>query len=233
MDISIDTAQNVSIAYQPAGIANRIFATLIDFVLLGSIAIVFGIITNFDNSHNQTITIIFFTLLSGYHLFCELFMNGKSIGKMIFHLKVVRLDGKKMIFWDILLRWMLRLVDITITFGIAAMLSIIISKKMQRLGDFAAGTTVIRENQTITLGRLTADDTPEDYQVVFPQANLLSDKDISIIREVVKKVEKNKNYKLLEPLSLKIKELTGIQTDMVNFDFIKTVINDYIHLTKV
>lgn len=152
---------------------------------------------------------------------------------MVLHLRVVRLDGKKITFWDILLRWILRLVDITMTFGIIAMLSIIISKKMQRIGDFAAGTTVIRENQAITLERLSTNDTPEEYQVVFHQVNLLSDKDVSIIREVIKEVEKNKNYKLLEPLSFKIKELTGIQTDMVNVEFIKTVINDYTHLTKM
>lgn len=232
MNISINTAQNVSIAYQLAGIANRIFATLIDFALLGSLAIAFGIIIGKFKA-NLTITIIFFCILSCYHLLCELFINGRSIGKMVLHLRVVRLDGKKITFWDILLRWILRLVDITMTFGIIAMLSIIISKKMQRIGDFAAGTTVIRENQAITLERLSTNDTPEEYQVVFHQVNLLSDKDVSIIREVIKEVEKNKNYKLLEPLSFKIKELTGIQTDMVNVEFIKTVINDYTHLTKM
>lgn len=232
MNISIDTAQNVSIAYQPAGIANRIFATLIDFALLGSLAIAFAIIISKFKAQ-VTITIIFFCILSCYHLLCQLFINGRSIGKMVLHLSVVRLDGKKMTFWDILLRWMLRLVDITMTFGIIAKLSIIISKKMQRIGDFAAGTTAIRENQATPLERLRTNDAPEEYRVVFHQVNLLSDKDVSIIREVIKEVEKNKNYKLLEPLSFKIKELTGIQTDMVNFEFIKTVINDYTHLTEM
>ena len=37
MDISIRTAQHVNIAYQPAGLVNRIGATLIDLAFLGGI----------------------------------------------------------------------------------------------------------------------------------------------------------------------------------------------------
>ena len=39
MDISIRTAQHVNIAYQPAGLVNRIGATLIDLAFLGGIYI--------------------------------------------------------------------------------------------------------------------------------------------------------------------------------------------------
>ena len=39
MDISIRTAQHVNIVYQPAGLVNRIGATLIDLAFLGGIYI--------------------------------------------------------------------------------------------------------------------------------------------------------------------------------------------------
>ncbi len=61
---------------------------------------------------------------------------------------------------------------------------------------------------------------------------MLSDKDMAIVREVFREFEKNKEYKLLEPLSAKIKELTGIETHMNNLQFIQTILTDYIHLTK-
>lgn len=60
---------------------------------------------------------------------------------------------------------------------------------------------------------------------------MLSDKDMAIVREVFREFEKTK-YKLLEPLSAKIKELTGIETHMNNLQFIQTILTDYIHLTK-
>ena len=58
---------------------------------------------------------------------------------------------------------------------------------------------------------------------------MLSDKDMAIVREVFREFEKNKEYKLLEPLSAKIKELTGIETHMNNLQFIQTILTDYNH----
>lgn len=232
MDISINTAQNVSIAYVPAGIANRIFATAIDFALLGGISILFTAFTSGFGLSNS-IYILFFTIIGLYHLLCEVFFNGRSIGKMVLNLRVVRLDGKKVSFWDYFLRWMLRLVDISISVGIIAMLSIVLSKKMQRLGDIAAGTTVIYEKPETRLSQITAlSDTPEGYEITFPEVSLLSDKDIRIIREVLKEVKKNREYTLLTPLCIKIKELTGIQTEMENLEFVSKVIQDYQHVTQ-
>ena len=207
MDISIRTAQHVNIVYQPAGLVNRIGATLIDLAFLGGIYI------------------LCFTLASLSSIF-------RNLGKLTLHLRVVRLDGRKLSFWNCLLRWILRLVDISVSMGILAMLSIIISSKMQRLGDLAAGTTVIHEKKDTDLRRISSFETPESYQPTFPQIAMLSDKDMAIVREVFREFEKNKEYKLLEPLSAKIKELTGIETHMNNLQFIQTILTDYIHLTK-
>lgn len=75
-------------------------------------------------------------------------------------------------------------------------------------------------------------DTPEEYEVVFQQAVLLSDKDIKIIKEVLQEVNKNKNYALLTPLTKKVKEITGIETDMTPLAFIQTIVKDYTHMAN-
>ena len=233
MDISIRTAQHVNIAYQPAGLVNRIGATLIDLAFLGGIYILCFTLASLSSIfRNTTTAIILLVILMCYHFVCEYFFHGRSLGKLTLHLRVVRLDGRKLSFWNCLLRWILRLVDISASMGILAMLSIIISSKMQRLGDLAAGTTVIHEKKDTDLRRLSFFETPESYQPTFPQIAMLSDKDMAIVREVVREFEKNKEYKLLEPLSAKIKELTGIETHMNNLQFIQTILTDYIHLTK-
>lgn len=232
MDISINTAQNVGIEYKPAGLVERIFATMIDFLIIGGIVLFVIMISSKFLQQNSVFIVSLTTILSCYHLLFEFYMDGKSPGKMALHLQVVRLDGNKLLFWDYLLRWMLRLIDITICLGIVAITSIIVTKKMQRLGDIAAGTIVIRQKAAATLQQLEMYATSDNYQIVFPQANLLSDKDIVIIKEVLAEVEKNMEYRLLQPLVLKIKELTGIQTTMDNLRFVQTILHDYNYITK-
>lgn len=234
MDISIHTAQNINIAYKPAGLLNRIAATLIDLSFLGGICLIcLGIWGAIPALKDITfIPVVVVAVLLTYHLLFEYFLNGKSLGKLVLHLRVVRLDGKRLSFWDCMLRWVLRLVDISASMGLLAMLSIIISSKMQRLGDLAAGTTVILENPRTGLEKLDIYDTPEDYQVSFPQAVMLSDKDIHIIKEILRTVDKTGEYKLLEPLALKLKSLISVETRMNNQQFIQTLLSDYNHLTK-
>lgn len=231
MDISINTAQNVHIAYTPAGLAQRIWATMVDFAVLGGISsICFPLLQGMDAGDG--VLIVFSTLIISYHLLCELLFKGRSIGKMTQNLRVVRIDGKKVTFWDYLLRWVLRLADISISFGIVGMLSIILSSKMQRLGDIAAGTTVIYEKSNIRLSQFVSDEADEAYEVTFREAALLSDKDIRIVQEAMKEIKKDKNRQILAALSLKIKELTGTQTDMDDLIFIDTVLQDHYYLTK-
>ncbi|MDE6451017.1 MAG: RDD family protein [Odoribacter sp.] len=225
----MNPAQNVNVTCQPAGLVHRICATLLDYIFMAG---AFLLILYFSRESNGYIARIFSVFLLCYHLLFEYLLKGQSPGKMICRIRVVRLDGQKLSFWECLLRWSLRLIDISISFGSIAMSSIIISSRMQRLGDLAAGTVVVREKTEVPHNRFTLYDTPEDYQVKFPQIAILTDKDISIIKEVMLEVEQHKDYKLLSPLASRVKTLTGIQTDMNNLTFMQTVLKDYIHLTK-
>lgn len=236
MEISILTAQNVNISYKPAGLVPRIGATLIDYVFLGGLsAILFFFYhkTPFLR-HNYIPLLILLTLIGLYPLFCEFFFQGRTLGKYLLHTRVVRLDGRPLTFWDCLLRWILRIVDIGIGLGTVAIVSIIVTSKMQRLGDLAANTTVISEQKEASLDPLYAQPQEEEkeHTVTFPQITLLSDRDFSIIREIYLTAEQNREYRLLEPLAQKVKDLTGIETRMSNRLFIQTIIADYIHLTR-
>ncbi len=229
MHLSINTAQNVNITCQPAGLAYRICATLLDSICMTGIFLLVSYLSTITNVYFMYITLI---LLLCYHLLFEYLAKGQSPGKMMCRIRVVRLDGQKLSFWDCMLRWALRLVDISASLGIVAMSSIVISSRMQRLGDLAAGTIVVREKNGTSFSQLSLYDTPEDYQAVYPQVAMLTDKDISIIKEIMQEVEQNKDYKLLTPLALRVKTLTGIQTNMSHLTFIQTVLKDYTYLTK-
>lgn len=234
MNISIHTAHNVAINYTSAGVFERILATIIDSAFLFGLFFIGSMIASIVNKFvdMDIVLIIFGILLSFYHLICEYAFNGRSLGKYTMRLQVVKLNGKKLTFWDCTLRWIFRLIDILISSGAVALVFIVASKRSQRLGDMSAGTTVIRHERNVTLKQMSQFDAPEEYEVVFQQAALLSDKDINIIKDVLREVHKNRNYGLLTPLAKKIKEVTGIETDMIPLDFVKTILKDYTRLAN-
>jgi uncharacterized RDD family membrane protein YckC len=68
---------------------------------------------------------------------------GASLGKWVNGLRVVRLDGGPMNTWSIAIRNVLRLVDVLPGMYLLGGLLVLLSGSFQRLGDMAAGTTVI------------------------------------------------------------------------------------------
>ena len=146
MNISISTAHNVNIDYTSAGVLDRILATLIDGAFQFGLLMLGLMFIGFLNTVSTPtwFFVILTIIIASYHLFCEVVFNGRSLGKYTMRIQVVKLNGKKLTFWDCMLRWVFRLVDISISSGAVAVISIIASKQMQRLGDMAAGTTVIK-----------------------------------------------------------------------------------------
>ncbi|RMG23786.1 MAG: RDD family protein, partial [Bacteroidetes bacterium] len=166
---------------------------------------------------------------------CELFFNGQSLGKYALKTRVIQMDGSTPDISSMLLRWMLRLVDIWITLplmfpGVVALITAAVNKKGQRLGDIAAGTTVVKLRLVTTFADTIFVDTAEDYQVVFPQIRSLSDRDMSILKEVLDMGVKSDNPYLLGKLATKVREVTHIQTNMPDRDFLYTLLSDYNHL---
>lgn len=234
MKLNINTTQNVNINYALAGVGPRILATLIDLCVISASGLVLSTMAGIVSvlTENYLFLVLFYLLISSYHFICEYFFHGKSIGKMSMNLQVVRLDGKTPRFWDYLLRWVFRLIDISISMGGIAIISIITTKHMQRLGDLAAGTTVVKTKKQVRLQQLSPSTSEEDYQVTYPQVIALSDNDIKIIKEVLQEVEDNMQYGLLAPLVGKITEITGIVPLENNYQFIKKVLADYLYITS-
>ena len=116
--------------------------------------------------------------------------------------------------------------------GAVAIISIICTRRSQRLGDMAAGTTVVRRSRPSA--SLLADpyDAPADYEVVFPQAALLSDSDLRVIREVLAETKRRADYSLLPPLATRVKAITGITSDLPNLQLLETLLRDASRLAR-
>jgi uncharacterized RDD family membrane protein YckC len=73
---------------------------------------------------------------------------GTTLGKRIFALHVVRVDGSTAGWWEALSRSTLRLVEVNpvLLGALPAALAVAWSRRKQRLGDMLAGTVVIRQS---------------------------------------------------------------------------------------
>jgi len=232
----IETAQNVSIQQNVAHVSTRILSFFVDLLVITAyfILIIFvftSLNLNLSNSFS-VLWVLMSTPVFFYSLLFETFMNGQTPGKYVTGIRVVKIDGSKPTFGSYLLRWVLRVIDITLATGSVALLTILLNGKGQRLGDLAAGTTVISERKRISIENTINVDIPDTYVPTFPQVTTLSDQDIQTIKELYTKALWQREHSVISKLSNKIIDLTGIKTNLLPIDFVKIVIDDYNYFTQ-
>jgi uncharacterized RDD family membrane protein YckC len=155
------TPENIEVRYELAGIGSRFVAALIDHLIqLLAILAIYLIASQTSNLLSlsrlfggsapfwiQAIAaIVIFVIMFGYFVFFELRTGGQSPGKRVANLRVVRDGGYPIDPYSSVIRNLVRIVDLALPppYG-AGMLSIFVSRDYKRLGDFAAGTIVIKE----------------------------------------------------------------------------------------
>lgn len=236
--IRIQTTQNVALDFTPASVGDRILAHIIDWVIFIAWIILYAFIfagsnTSFDD--NTLGVIIFFTFLilpiMCYDLLFEVFMNGQSIGKRAMKIRVINTDGTQPTLGVYLMRWLFRLVDTGIFGSVVALITVAVNGKGQRIGDIAAGTAVVKLKPLISLEELRQESIADNYQVVFPEASILSDQDITTIRAVLRKGEQNQQ--LIEEASEKVKEVMDVSTDLDDTAFLSQILKDHTYLNTI
>ncbi|MCE4563009.1 RDD family protein [Maribellus sp. CM-23] len=229
--IKIQTAQN-TLLYQTRGsLGERMIASLLDAMVMGAYALI-GTILSGIFSMGTTFMAIFLLPVYFYTLLLELLFDGQTLGKMVMKIKVVHSQGQNIPFTSYLLRWILRLVDIWILFASVGVVTILFSKKGQRVGDIAADTLVISIKPAQKLQELRYTQKPsEEKKIVFSQVSLLDDKDIEVIREVLAYGKEAGFYgnaaKMLKQTSSTMQKKLGIETNMIPVKFLEQLLDDY------
>ncbi|SFU55413.1 Uncharacterized membrane protein YckC, RDD family [Pustulibacterium marinum] len=237
-NLAINTAQNVNIAYKTVGLGERIVAFLIDgIILLTYLGIIESImeISNIFSSDRWT-EIGFYSLFAlpalTYSLYCNILFDGRTVGKIIMKIKVVREDGKPTAWNHYLVRWLLRFIDIWMFFSAIGVLSIMFSDKKQRVGDAAAGTIVISTKNSQKISSTILEELDEDYTPVFSSVIQLTDKDVNIIKEVYQIAIKSADFRTLSMLRAKVSETIQTNSELYDKQFIETVLKDYNYYTQ-
>ena len=231
----IETAQNISISQNTAHLGDRMLAYLIDsFVILAYTILMIWILIAMDIDFDAmwALYLLFGLPAFLYYVLLETFMDGKTIGKSLMHIRVVKLDGSKPGFSSYFIRWILRIVDVVLTSGGLAVLTILIRGNGQRIGDIAAGTTVISEKKRVGLHDTLLRDLPEDYVPKYSQVTVFEDREMQTIKELYDQARRNGDHQIILSLSERIKKVTHINTDTKPFDFVDRVIKDYSYYTQ-
>ncbi|MDP1744328.1 MAG: RDD family protein [Bacteroidota bacterium] len=232
-NIRIHTTQNVDIEYQLASIGDRILATLLDYLFFLAyflLILLIAALTTWKIFDSMAIVSILVLPILFYDLICEVFFQGKSFGKMIMKIKVVMLDGTQANFGAYLLRWLLRIIDMRLFGGALALIAILINGKGQRIGDMAAGTTVIKMKQKVQLSDTIFNKLKPDYSLLFPEVSRLTDTDVAIIKEVMQVCVRSNNFEAIDKLVLKTKATMGVTSNLPHSQFLSAVIQDYNYL---
>lgn len=242
-ELSINTTQNVTINFTAASIGHRMLAFGIDLLVMTAYMItaylflyystILEKIQGLDGWSQMAVQSIIFLPVMFYSLIFETFFEGQSLGKKLVRIKVVKIEGYQSSFGDYLIRWLFRMIDIVILSGVVAFVSVVLSKKSQRLGDMAAGTSVITLRNNINISSTILEEINNDYKPTYPLVIKLSDNDARIIKEHFIRAKAGADYDLLSKLTNKIETVTGIKNQSGNqVDFINTILKDYNFYTQ-
>lgn len=231
----IETAQNISISQNTAHLGDRMLAYLIDSsIILVYMVLIILLLFALDVDFGDMWALYLLLSLPAflYYVLLETFMNGQTLGKGVMQIRVVKLDGSKPGFASYFIRWILRIIDVVLTSGGVAVFTILIKGTGQRVGDIAAGTTVITEKKKIFLKDTLLRDLPEDYSPKFPQVTIFKDREMQTIKDLYDAAQRNGNHNVIVSLSDQIKKVTEIVTDLKPFEFVDIVIKDYNYYTQ-
>ncbi|GGD27732.1 RDD family protein [Hyunsoonleella pacifica] len=235
-ELQINTTQNVKIKFTAAGVGERLVAFIIDTAIkIGYLLIlnkVFGVFEGMDEWSQIGINTVLSFPVMFYTLALETFLDGQTLGKRALKIRVVKIDGFQATFSDYVVRWFFRIVDVWI-FGIGFFV-IIFSKKLQRIGDMAAGTGVISLKDKVNISHTILEQLKTDYKPTYPNVIKLSDNDARIIKDTFTRARAAKDYSTLIKLRTKLIEVVGIKEvkQSSDIEFIDVILKDYNFYTQ-
>ncbi|MGC3991475.1 MAG: RDD family protein [Chthoniobacteraceae bacterium] len=148
-ELKIQTPEGVAFSFLLAGPISRSLAVIVDLFCIGALGTLLSQLLSFTSllsaDFSQGFVIVgYFALSVGFSMFSEWLWRGQTPGKRLLGLRVIDAQGLRLNFSQIVLRNLLRPVDMLPAFYLAGGVAMLCNPRWQRLGDLAANTVVIR-----------------------------------------------------------------------------------------
>ena len=146
--LQIQTPEGVVFSLTTAGVFSRFLAWTIDGAVVVAASSIIGTITTFiallSPDFAKALFVILYAIFSfGYGIYTEWRWRGQSWGKRILRLRVIDASGFKLQLSQIIIRNLLRPVDLLPAGYLLGGIFLFWTQRGQRLGDLAANTVVI------------------------------------------------------------------------------------------
>lgn len=145
------TGDAVVLGLQPARLPSRAAAVAVDLVvvvglyLLLSVVVLSTVLPLGTAAAAAVQVALLLLVVVGGPILVETLSHGRSLGKLLCGLRVVREDGGPIRFRHALVRGAIGFVELLMTAGSVACVASLVSARGRRLGDVFAGTLVVRE----------------------------------------------------------------------------------------
>jgi uncharacterized RDD family membrane protein YckC len=148
--LTIRTPEGVVFSLTLAGPVTRFLAVSVDLVVVSLLSEVVGALLGFLGVISRDLAMAatlfaYFVLSIGYGVLMEWRWRGRTLGKMLLKLKVMDVQGLKLTFSQVVIRNLMRFVDILPGLYLVGGMACLISRRHQRLGDLVANTIVVRQ----------------------------------------------------------------------------------------
>jgi uncharacterized RDD family membrane protein YckC len=185
------TPEAVELGIDVAGLGSRMIAWLLDSLIQAAVLVpvLIGFFSDGVAGTGELVVfyLLLFVILWVYYPFFESVWKGRTPGKRAQRLRVVRTDGQPAGFAPIMVRNLLRIVDVFLL-PFVAVICMLVTRRAQRLGDLAAGTMVIREHRLDAPRPVRLWGTPERHLRGVDIARL-SEREYDVIRSFLARRE--------------------------------------------
>jgi uncharacterized RDD family membrane protein YckC len=175
----VATPERVAFEYTIAGLGSRFMAQAIDVTLLLTVFFVLSLgallLNSFTGDGRLSLliwVILSFALFVLYFPLLEGVWGGQTVGKRLLRLRVLGDRGEPVTVTQVAIRNLIRIVDFLPIFYGVGIVTLFIQGGSKRLGDFAAGTVVVRDRERIRLKDLVREPAPPIPTAPGPVASI-------------------------------------------------------------
>jgi uncharacterized RDD family membrane protein YckC len=238
-NIEITTAHNVVLQYPLASLGERVVAYVIDAAL---IMVYFYAVLVIMNPLVRSDMLVYLILMpiSFYTFLFEMAWHGRTPGKRMMGLRVVKITGEEPTVSDYFQRWTFRLLEIYATAGTLAAVMVGTTSKHQRLGGMLSDTAVIKSNlpSRYTLDDLVKLNKDSDKEVVYPEVAQFNEEQMLMVKRLLIRFNRHQNSTYSELIHQTVDRIAGEMgidrktLKVKDVDFLKQVIRDYVLITR-
>lgn len=216
-DTQVTSPESVTFSYNLAGLGSRFLAILVDGSIQTALLLAILILATGTlyvdlavylpgRARSMGLTlwvwaaliVVTFLILWGYFVFFEMMWNGQTPGKRLTGLRVIRAGGYPIDLLASVVRNLVRGVDVLPGTYSVGVITMFLSSNWQRLGDYAAGTLVVRDRRLDTPAALASEAAPGWDESLW-EIDLVTADEYSVVREFLRRrndLERNSRAEL-------------------------------------